>query len=147
MSEIASIDLTRELVDAFNSKDLEKTISMVADDSIWTTSTGTFRGKAEVNRYLVWLFESLKDFKLIEKGIGMVAKDRWSVIEYSVTGVYEKKPIEFSGYSTYEFDKSNKIKSYTIVFDRLDLAEKVADDMVSKKIVHSVVKKVQEGLD
>lgn len=147
MSGIPVIDLIREVRDAFNSHDMEKILSMTAEDSVWTTSSGTFRGKAEVRRYLVWFFEAIRDFTLHETGIGIVAKERWGVFEYNVTGTVDKKAVEFPGYSTYEFDESNKLKSKKIVFDRLGLAEKIVDDIVSKKVVHAVAKKVQEGLD
>ncbi|MBP1919251.1 nuclear transport factor 2 family protein [Youngiibacter multivorans] len=147
MSEIPVIDLIREVRDAFNSHDIEKILSMTAEDSVWTTSSGIFRGKAEVRRYLVWFFDGIKNFTLHEIGIGTVAKDRWGVSEYYVTGTVDKKPVEFPGYSTYEFDESNKMKSKKIIFDRLGLAEMIVDDIVSKKVVHTVAKKVQEGLD
>lgn len=147
MSEIPTIDLIREVRDAFNSHDMEKILSMTAEDSVWTTSSGTFRGKAEVRRYLVWFFEAIRDFTLHETGIGMVTKDRWGVYEYNVSGKVDKKYVEFPGYSTYEFDESNKMRSKKIIFDRLGLAEKIVDDIVSKKVVHTVAKKVQEGLD
>lgn len=147
MSDIPVIDLMSEVRDAFNSHDIEKILSLTAEDSAWMTSSGTFIGEAEVRRYLVWFFEAIRDFKLHETGIGMVAKDRRGVFEYDVTGTVDKKHVEFPGYSTYEFDESDKLKSKKIIFDRLGLAEMVADDIVSKKVVHTVAKKVQEGLD
>ncbi|ETA79751.1 hypothetical protein [Youngiibacter fragilis] len=45
MGEIASIDLIRAAVDAYNSNDVYKILAMTADDSVWTTSSWTFRGK------------------------------------------------------------------------------------------------------
>jgi len=65
----------RDILEAFNRKDLSTMFSFYADDVTYIRSEGTFKGKEEVKRYYTWVFSNWSDIKLIEKDI-IVEGDR-----------------------------------------------------------------------
>jgi uncharacterized protein (TIGR02246 family) len=54
MSEEKILGVVRELSEAYVSKNVEKMLSFFAEDAVWVTAMGTFRGKEDVRRYFAW---------------------------------------------------------------------------------------------
>ncbi|MGM0396459.1 MAG: nuclear transport factor 2 family protein [Bacillota bacterium] len=147
MLEKKTENLVREFLTALNTHDAEKAESMFSDDIVYVTSNGTFKGKQEAKRYVKWIFDTFKGFKVVESGIGVLTMENLAVAEHDISGKIDGEPANFLSMCAYEFDENGKIKALRTVFDRLTLAEQAADKWLSRKVVHSVVDKVQEGLD
>ena len=147
MPEGISENSVREVLNALNSHNTEAVLSLFSEDVVWVTPNGTFKGKGEARRYLDWLAEAFKDFRLTESGNGVLVKDNLAIIEHDISGTIDGEPINYLALCAYEFDENEKVKALRTVFDRLALAEQAADKWLSKTVVHSVVKRVQEGLD
>ena len=146
MSEEAVEMLVREVLNALNSHDVEKTLALFSDDGVWITPSGTFKGKAELKRYITWIFETLDDMKLEETGSGLMTRGSNALVEHKQSGIMDGEPMKFMSMCSYEFDENNQVKSLKTIYDRLTLAEQAADKWLEKTVVHAVVKKVQEGL-
>ena len=67
--------IIRDILEAFNRKDISTLASFYADDVTFIRSEGTFKGKEELKRYYTWVFSNWSTLKLIEKDI-IVEGDR-----------------------------------------------------------------------
>jgi ketosteroid isomerase-like protein len=76
MSEEKIVGVIRDFVEAYVKQDLEKTLSLLADDVVWVQPEGTFRGKEEVKRLVTWLPRSFwwSKVKIRDTGVGIMVK-------------------------------------------------------------------------
>ncbi len=146
MSDVTIEGLVRQAMDVINTNDVDKILDLFAEDGLWRTPSGLFKGKAELRKFVTWITETMKDNNLAETGAGVMIKGRNAMVEHIQTGFIEGDPIRFLSMCAYEFDDNDKIRQLTTIYDRLAMAEQAADRWLEKTVVHSVVNKVQEGL-
>lgn len=131
---------------ALEKKDVEKALSYVAEDAVWNTNEGVFKGKEEWRRYLTWMAGVGSDAKFKEAGIGIMVKGNKAISQYTLEGkTSEGMKFEVPGVCTYEF-KNEKIQQHTTIGDRLLLAKQVAKGTVAKRLVGSIVNRAEKGL-
>lgn len=147
MSEVKIEDRVREVLAALNSHDAERVLSLLAEDAVWSNPNGVFKGKAELKRYIDWLYSGVTDFTITESGVGILTKGNTAVVEHDISGMVDGELIGFLSFCAYEFDENNQVKALRTIFDRLGQAEQGSDSWLSRTIVHQVVKKIQEGLE
>ena len=147
MSEdkIASVIHEREL--ASEKRDVEKMLSFLAEDVIWTNNEGTFKGKEEVKRYWTWEAQRMSSAKVRPAGIGTMVKGNIAVQEFVFEGStsdgrgFDEIPViiveEFSG---------EKIQRHREYFDRLSMVKQAAKGWFERMIVGQIVNRVEEGL-
>ena len=82
MSKEELISMMRKFKDAFNKKDLEKSLSFFAEDADWINPNGEFKGKKEIKNYFKWVFEVNTDQKIIESGVKIIAEEDKAVYEH-----------------------------------------------------------------
>jgi len=131
---------------ALEKKDVEKALSFVAEDAVWFAVEDTFKGKEEWKRYLTWMATVNADLKFKDAGIGIMTKGNKAVSQYTLEA---KTPggmkYEVPGVCVYEF-KNEKIQQHYTVLDRLLLAKQAAKGTVAKRLVGSLVKRMEKGL-
>ena len=130
---------------ALETKDVEKALSLVADDAVWMNDEGTFKGKEEWKRYLTWLSKGIAEGKFKDTGIGVMVKGNKAVWQYTLEGTLDGMKFEVPGVCLYEF-KNEKIFQHTTITDRLTLAKQVVKGAVQKRIVNSIVNTAEKGL-
>jgi ketosteroid isomerase-like protein len=131
---------------ALEKKDVDKALSFVAEDAVWFTNEGTFKGKQEWRRYLTWMWKTIADAKFNEAGIGVIVKGNKAVSQYTMEGkTTDGIKFEVPGVCLYEF-KNEKIQQHTTIVDRLLLVKQVAKGTVEKRLVGSLVKRAEKGL-
>ena len=89
--KIASI--MRDLIRSLETGDVEKTLSLFAEDGVMVNPNGTFKGKEELRRYLANSAQSMRDMTVTETGnkiivqgnkrseerrVGKECRSRWS---------------------------------------------------------------------
>jgi ketosteroid isomerase-like protein len=136
MSEQKIESVIRALGAALETKDVEKVLSLVADDAVWMNDEATFKGKEEWKRYLTWLKRQAAEAKFKDTGIGVMVKGNKAP---------DGMNFEVPGVCLYEF-KNEKIFQHTTISDRLTLIKQVAKGAVQKRIVNSVVNAAEKGL-
>jgi len=146
MSEEKIESVIRGFVAAIENKDVEKVLSFVAEDPVWFGPEGTFKGKEEWKRYLTWMAKVNTDIKFKDVGIGIMVKGNHAVYQYT----FEAKAtngmkFEVPGICLYEF-KNEKIQQHYAVVDRLLLAKQAAKGTVAKRLVSSIVNRMEKGL-
>jgi ketosteroid isomerase-like protein len=147
LSEETFEGFIRGWLDALERKDIEKALSFIAEDAVWVTNEGTFKGKQEWRQYLTWMEEhefAVEEFE--DAGIGIMVKGNRAVSQYLLKGkIPNGMTFEVPGVCLFEF-QDGKIQRHTTIFDRLSLAKQVAKGIAEKEMVHIVVKRAEKGL-
>jgi len=131
---------------ALEKKDVEKALSFVAEDAVWVAIEGTFKGKEEWKRYLTWMATVNADIKFKDAGIGILTKGNKAVSQYTLEArTSDGMKFEVPSVCTYEF-KNEKIQQHYTILDRLLIAKQAAKGMVAKRLVSSIVKRMEKGL-
>ena len=146
MSEEKIESVIRAWGAALETKDVEKALSLVADDAVWMNDEGTFKGKEDWKRYLTWLTKGIAEGKFKDTGIGVMVKGNKAVWQYTLEGkTLDGMKFAVPGVCLYEF-KNEKIFQHTTIGDRLTLAKQVAKGAIQKRIVNSIVNAAEKGL-
>ena len=138
--------IIRNMLEAYNKKDLTSLLSFFADDATYIRSEGTFRGKEEIKRYYAWSYSNYSEVSLKEKGI-IVEGDR-AVLEWALEGTSVRgggKKAQLQGLDLFEF-KNGKVQEVHIYQDRLLIAKQLASGWFEKTIINAVVNRMEKGL-
>ncbi len=132
---------------ATGKQDMEKRLSFLTEDVVWTNNEGTFKGKDEVKRYWTWEAQRVSDARVRPTGVGIMVKGNVAVQEYIFEGApsegrrFGEIPViiveEFSG---------DKIQRHREYFDRLSMAKQGANGWFEKMIVGQIVDRIEKGL-
>lgn len=145
MSEEKIESVLRGWREALEKKDVKKALSFIAEDAVWFAVEGTFKGKEEWKRYLNWM-ATQGDGKFKDAGIGVMVKGNKAVSQYTFEGkTHDGMKFEVPGVCLFEF-KNEKIQQHYTVLDRLLLAKQAAKGTVAKRLVGSLVKRMEKGL-
>jgi len=145
MSEKKIESLMRDYIEAVVKKDVEKALSLFAEDAVYVTPEGTFKGKKELKRYLTWSAQSVPDLTVRDAGIEIVVKGNKGVYEHILKGTIEGMKYEALAICVYEFS-DEKIQRLRSVYDRLSIGKQVAKGWLAKRLVSSFVKRAEKGL-
>jgi len=145
MSKEELISMMRKFKDAFNKKNLEKSLSFFAEDADWVNPNGEFKGKEEIKSYLKWVFEINPDQKIIESGVKIIAEEDKAVYEHILEGSFEGMKYQILALCIYE-SKGSKFQHLRSAFDRLSLAKQLAKGPIAKTAVNSILNRMEKGL-
>ncbi|MCJ7788843.1 MAG: nuclear transport factor 2 family protein, partial [Candidatus Atribacteria bacterium] len=136
MSKEELISMMRKFKDAYNKKDLEKSLSFFAEDADWVNPNGVFKGKEEIKNYFKWVFEVNTDQKIIESGIKIIAEEDKAVYEHILEGSFEGMKYKILALCIYEF-KGDKFQHLRTTYDRLSMAKQLAKGPIAKTAVNT----------
>jgi ketosteroid isomerase-like protein len=145
MSEKERKTLVRGFLTALEERDLEKALSLVTEDVVWTTPAGTYRGKEALRRYLAWEFEMVPSLTVTETGVGLLVEGDQALIEHRLAGRVRGEPCEWLGMCAYEF-ADGKLQAVRSVYDRLSLVQDSATGWLERMIVDLVASQAESGL-
>jgi uncharacterized protein (TIGR02246 family) len=146
MAEEKIESVIREWEAALEKADVEKALSLVAEDAVWVNDEGTFKGKEEWKRYLTWLMKVNPDMKFNDSGIGIIVKGNKAVNQYTVGAkTLDGTKYEVPGICVYEF-KDEKIQQHWTISDRLSIAKQVAKGTFAKRVIRAIVNSFEKGL-
>jgi len=138
--------IIHNILEAFNKKDLTRMISFFADDAIFIRPEGTFRGKEEIKRYEAWQLSNYSELTLTEKDF--VVEGNKAVLEFISEGTSNRaggKKQRLPGMIIFEF-RNGKVQEAHEVYDRLLIAQQLANGWLEKKIINAVVNRMGKGL-
>jgi ketosteroid isomerase-like protein len=145
MSEEQIKDAIRGFLNSLMEGDVTKSLSFLTQDVVWVVPQGTFKGSAEVQKYLTWMKQTIKDSKYTETGIGILAQGNTAVIEHNMAGTYNGMKWEVPGMCIYQFT-GEKIQNVRAFYDTLAIAKQATKGWIPKMAVNSVVKATVKGL-
>lgn len=142
-----------EYRDAYQARDIDRMLSLFADDAELTLAPGTFRGKDEIRRVLEWDARLSPTASVRDAGVGVVVSGRKAVSERVITLTYDGIPYEEEAASVYELDEAGKIVRIRSYYDKLGLMERIASDYpglqgrIFRALVGYLVAQGRKGLD
>ncbi len=151
MSEKKIESIVRDFGEAFVERDVERMLSFFAEDAVWVSPVGTFRGKEELRRVLTWDTQISPTVRSRRSGIGIMVKENKAVAEDISEGEYEGKKYEVPAVTVFEFS-DDKIQHIRLFYDKLSIIKQVTmqykgvTGWFAKRIVNSIVKRAEKGL-
>ena len=132
---------------ALNNRDIDKAMSMFADDASWIAMPGaTMYNKQEIRKYLEKAMKNFPKFVVKDIHPPVVSGDmltheyihhnnRWNL---SLTAILQSNFVELSN------GKINQIRFY---IDKLEAAKQMAKGVINKRAVTGIVKQVDQLLN
>jgi uncharacterized protein (TIGR02246 family) len=145
MSKEELISMMRKFKDAYNKKNLEKSLSFFAEDADWVNPNGVFKGKEEIKNYFKWVFEVNTDQKIIESGVKIIAEEDKAVYEHILEGSVEGMKYQILALCIYE-SKGDKFQHLRNTYDRLSMAKQLAKGPIAKTALNTILKRMEKGL-
>jgi hypothetical protein len=130
---------------ALESKDVDKILSFFTDDAEWHAPEGSFKGKEQIRRYVLWNKQTTPDLKITEVGVKIVAESDTGAYEHMLSGTIDGVKWDTLGLCIYEFT-GDKIKSIRSVYDRLSIAKQASKGIMAKSAVNGILKRMEKGL-
>ena len=137
-------EVAMELDNAIESGDVEQIVAFFADDCEIELMGITLSGKDGARRWLEWLFDTLVEVKF--RPVTIMVEDDTFFEEFILIGTLQNGKVVESKQSEVLIYEDYKIKSLRVYFDRLDFADVVADDFISRKIVKMLISRSLKGL-
>ena len=137
--------IMRDLIKSIETGDVEKTLSLFAEDGVWINPNGTFRGREELKRYMTSSARSMQEVKITETGNKIIVRGERAFYEHEIAATIEGKRVEGLAMCAYEF-ANDKIQEVRTVYDRLLMAKQAAKGWLAKTLVNSIVKQAEKGL-
>jgi ketosteroid isomerase-like protein len=136
----------RDFADSLEKKDVDKALSFFTDDATFFGPEGTFKGKEEIKRYITWISKVITDVKFTDDGVGIIVQGNKAVDQniFSYTN-NEGIKIKVNNVGTYEFN-GEKIKNHWIIHDRLSTAKQATEGPIARKVVNSIIARMEKGL-
>ena len=144
MSDEEIVNLMRDCLGSMEKGDVEEGLSFWAEDGVWITPAGTFKGKDEVKRYLTWM-ASMEDVKITETGNGIIVHGDKALVEHTIAGTFQGRRAEVLAMCAWEFS-NGRIQRISTVMDRLSIARQAAKGWLAKWLVNFIVKRAEKGL-
>jgi ketosteroid isomerase-like protein len=133
-----------EFDNAIESKDIDGLVSFFADDYEIELMGTTLSGKKGVRKWLEWLFGTLVEVQF--KPIIIMVEGNVFFEEFILVGTLPNGKVVESKQSEVVVYEDFKIKSLRVYFDRLDFADAVAKDFISRRIVETLISRFLKGL-
>jgi len=141
-NEIRRVAMT--LDNAIENKRLDAVLSCFDDDCEIELMRHSLYGKAGVEKWFDWLFKNIRQIKV--QPVIIMAEGNILFEEFIIRARLHSGPEVKSKQSEVLVFENDKIKCLRLYFDRLDFADTVTKDPVSKAVVSRILKKSVEGL-
>ena len=138
-------DAIRSFLKAWATGDTKQALSFFAEDAVCIGPPGTFKGTAQIEKYLTWVNRGTRDYKVTETGIGIITQGATAADEHRLSGTSNGMKWEIPAVCIYEF-KNGKIANMRGFYDLLSQVQQSTKGMFAKWIVNTVVNRAQKGL-
>lgn len=147
MTEKSTDEIRRVAValdSAIENKDPDAVIACFADDCEIELLRHSLVGKAGVKKWFSWLFKNIWQIKF--QPVKIMAEGNTLFEEFIIRARLRSGSEVKSKQAEVLIFENDKIKSLRLYFDRLDFADTLTKDPVSKAVLSRIIKKSLEGL-
>ena len=137
-------EVAMELDNAIEARDINQIVSFFSDDCEIELMGIKLSGKDGARKWLEWLFGTLVEVKF--QPIIIMVEGNVFFEEFILMGTLPNGKIVESKQSEVLVYENYKIKSLRVYFDRLDFADIVAEDFISRRIVGMLISRSLKGL-
>jgi hypothetical protein len=137
---------------AYEARDVDAILALFADDGEFTAAPGTFRGKAEVRRFLEWDATLSPTTMVRDTGVGVVVAGHTAVWERIISLSYKNVPYEEYSVAIVEFDDDAHITAFRSYYDKLNVLDQITSGLPGvygwfmSKLVGMLVSAATKGL-
>jgi hypothetical protein len=143
-SSEAILQIAQNLDKAIENKNFESVLSKFVVDSEIELLGVKLRGREGIEKWMKWQFQHIAKIEFVP--ITKMVSGNIFFEEYIAKAeLHDGKEIRSKQAVVLRF-KNGKIKNLRLYFDRLDFADAVAKDVISRTIIKELVKKSIEGL-
>jgi ketosteroid isomerase-like protein len=143
-SSEAILQIAQNLDKAIENKNFESVLSKFVVDSEIELLGVKLRGREGIEKWMEWQFKHIAKIEFVP--ITKMVSGNIFFEEYIAKAkLHDGKEIRSKQAVVLRF-KNDKIKNLRLYFDRLDFADAVAKDVISRTIIKELVKKSIEGL-
>jgi len=120
------IAVSERFRNAYEARDVERLMELLADDAELTWAAGTFRGKDAIRKVFEWDARLSPTATVRDAGIGVITSDHAVVSERIVNLTAEGIPYEERAISVMELDDAGQIRSIRSYYDKLAIMDQIA---------------------
>ena len=132
-------EAAKELDVSLESKNIDQILPFFADDCEIELLGIAVKGKEGVERWLKWQYEHVAEVKLVP--VIIMPEGNVFFEEFVVNAkLHDGTKVESKQAEVLIYDENYKVKSLRLYFDRLDFANSVVQDPISKFIVRRLIK-------
>ena len=144
MTEEEIKDSIRGFFKAWTTGDTDQALSFFAEDAVYTVPRGTFKGTAQIEKYLTWVNRGTRDYKITEAGIGIITQGDTAADEHRLSGTSNGMKWETPAVCIYEF-KNGKIANMRGFYNLLSQVQQSTKG-ISRLLVNLVINGAQKAL-
>lgn len=139
--------------DAYDRRDVEGVLELVADDVVWVLAPGAFKGKEGVRQYLDWDRRLSPTVTSRSSSIGVLVKGNIAVMETLAEASAEGISYEYPVVTIFELGEDRKIRRIRSYYEKLGIMQQVANKYpgikgwVLKKLINFIVAQGEKGLE
>ncbi len=139
--------------DAYERRDVEGALELVADDAVWVLAPGAFTGRPEIRRVLEWDVALSPTLRGRLSGIGILVKGNVAVMERLAEASAEGIPYQYPIVTIFELGDDTKIRRIRSYYDKLAIMQQVGNKYpgikgwVLKKLTNFLVGLGKKGLE
>jgi len=138
-------EAAKELDDALETKDIQQILPFFTDDCEIELLGVMVRGKEGVRRWLTWQYKHVAEVSLVP--VVILIEGNVFFEEFIVNAIlHDGTKTKSKQAEVLIYDENYKVKSLRLYFDRLDFADSVVKDPISKFIVRRLIKMSLKGL-
>lgn len=142
-----------QLRTAYQDRDIERMLTLFADNAELSAAPGTFRGKTAIRQFFEWDARISPTATIRDTGLGVLITDRTAVWERQIRETAEGIPFQEEAVTILEFDDAGLIRRYRSYYDKLRVMEQITAGMsgvygwFARKLVGYLVALGKKGLD
>lgn len=110
---------------AYQDRDIDRLLTLFADDAELSAAPGTFRGKAAVRQFFEWDAQVSPTALIRDTGLGVLIAGRTVVWERQILETTEGVPFQEEAVTILEFDDAGLIQRYRSYYDKLQVMEQI----------------------
>ncbi|MBK5113061.1 MAG: nuclear transport factor 2 family protein [Candidatus Heimdallarchaeota archaeon] len=129
---------------AIEKMDIDELVEFFTDDCEVIVLDEILKGKNGVRKFFNWLFANIVRIKF--DPVNIMVKNDVFFEEFTVKAKLPDGTSVVSNQAEVLVYENYKIKSLRLYFDRLDFANAIATDFISKGIIKTIVKRSLKGL-
>ena len=137
--------VAKELDDALETKEVERILPFFAEDCEIELLGAKVTGREGAKRWLMWQFGHVATVRLVPVVI-MIECDTFFEEFIVQATLHDGTQVESRQAEVLVYDRDLKVKSLRLYFDRLDFADALAKDVISRAIVRKVIARSLKGL-
>lgn len=138
-------EVAKKLDDALERRDIEFVVACFSEDCEIELLGVRLRGRGGVRKWLTWMYQDVPAIEF--EPVTIMVDNNVFFEEFIVHSTLQHgKTVQSKQAEVLLYDSNYKVKNLRLYFDRLDFADAVAHDFVSKGIVRKIINLSLKGL-